>query len=263
MLSRRLRQSISCQQHMRVPVCPCPSQGEGWPSFLPPSPPASFIICLAPGGILLLFLSQVQTKMNRTPLSLRIPCFVQDGLWAGSLGSNQPGRRRVEKSLRGRETKAEKDGTWWDLTARLRAPASNFRKCLLLRGSKAGSRSWGSGGLPGLPTLFSVACFSFSTFVRVSSRSSMSLLRDEHLSSRFLFFATRSEFTSSSSSSLSFSSLTLASSWILLLMSPSQRSSASIRFSVSWKNQRVVFRSDSQQTLRGMCSALQKPTLCT
>lgn len=85
-------------------------------------------------------------------------------------------------------------------------------------------------------TLFSVACFSFSTLARVISRSSISFFSSEHSSSSFLFFAVSSAFVSSSSSSLSFSSLILASSWILLLMSPSHLSSASARFSLSYQN---------------------------
>ena len=86
----------------------------------------------------------------------------------------------------------------------------------------------------GCSTLFSVACFSFSTLARVSSRSSMSFLSSEHSSSSFLFLAVSSAFISSSSSSLSVSSLALASSWILLLIRPSQRSSASVRLSCSY-----------------------------
>jgi len=83
-------------------------------------------------------------------------------------------------------------------------------------------------------TLFSVACFSFSTLAKVSSRSSMSFFSSEHSSSSFLFLAVSSALISSSSSSLSVVSLSLASSWILLLMSPSHRSSASERFSPSY-----------------------------
>ncbi len=77
------------------------------------------------------------------------------------------------------------------------------------------------------------ACFSFSTFAKVSSRSSMSFFSSEHSSSSFLFLAVSSALISSSSSSLSLVSLSLASSWILLLMSPSHLSSASERFSDS------------------------------
>ena len=82
-----------------------------------------------------------------------------------------------------------------------------------------------------LLTLFSVACFSFSTLAKVSSRSSMSFFSSEHSSSSFLFLAVNSALISSSSSSLSVVSLSLASSWILLLMSTSHLSSASERFS--------------------------------
>nr|RLV63895.1 hypothetical protein DV515_00017807 [Chloebia gouldiae] len=78
-----------------------------------------------------------------------------------------------------------------------------------------------------------VACFSFSTLARVSSRSSMSFFSSEHSSSSFLFLAVSSAFISSSSSSRSVSSFTLASSWILFLISWSQRSSASFRLSCS------------------------------
>lgn len=82
-------------------------------------------------------------------------------------------------------------------------------------------------------TLFSTACFSFSTLAKVSSRSSMSFFSSEHSSSSFLFLAVSSAFRSSSSSSLSLNSLALASSKILFLISPSHRSSASARLSLS------------------------------
>ena len=83
-------------------------------------------------------------------------------------------------------------------------------------------------------TLFSVACFSFSTLARVSSKSSMSFFSSEHSSSSFLFLAVSSALISSSSSSLSVVSFSLASSWILLLIRPSHLSSASDRFSDSY-----------------------------
>lgn len=82
-------------------------------------------------------------------------------------------------------------------------------------------------------TLFSVPCFFFSTLARVSSKSSMSFLSSEHSSSSFFFLVVSSTLISSSSSSLSVVSLSLASSWIILLNSPSHLSSASVRFSDS------------------------------
>ncbi len=88
-------------------------------------------------------------------------------------------------------------------------------------------------------TLFSVACFSFSTLARVSSRSSISFFSSEHSSSSFLFLAVSSAFISSSSSSRSVSSLAFASIWILFLIRPSHLSSASQRLSCSclhWKD---------------------------
>ena len=88
-------------------------------------------------------------------------------------------------------------------------------------------------------TLFSVACFSFSTLARVSSRSSMSFLSSEHSSSSFLFLAVSSALISSSSSSLSVVSLSLASSWILLLIRPSHLSSASLIVSLLYSKYKM------------------------
>ena len=87
--------------------------------------------------------------------------------------------------------------------------------------------------------MFSVACFSFSTLAKVSSRSSMSFLSSEHSSSSFLFLAVSSALISSSSSSLSVVSLSLASSWILLLIRPSHLSSASLIVSLLYSKYKM------------------------
>ena len=105
--------------------------------------------------------------------------------------------------------------------------------CGLLTPSRGNSLLSLSGSL----TLFSMACFSFSTLARVISRSSMSFFSSAHSSSSLRFLASTLELISSSSSSLSKISFTLASSWILALMSRSHRSSASARLSCSYGRQ--------------------------
>ena len=76
-------------------------------------------------------------------------------------------------------------------------------------------------------TLFSVACFSFSTFARVNSRSSMSFFNSEDSSSSLRFLATSSLLTSSSSSNFSWRSRIRVSRSILAAIISSQRPSAS------------------------------------
>lgn len=101
-------------------------------------------------------------------------------------------------------------------------------------------------------TLFSVACFSFSTLAKVSSKSSISFFSSEHSSSSFLFLAVSSAFSSSSSSSLSLSSLVLASSKILFFISPSHRSSASAKLSLSYLT-KITFSIYADCTLLVYC----------